>query len=135
MGYDVGASILQGWKLNDFFEGYCMEEVELIYSIFEEDEEDEQGNSILKYEDVKGTGVYVSRPDHGEEEAYIGVSSGHVSNRSGPREAIFELKDSIEITASVIAVLNKANHPLLHMIANMIPNKPLQNYLLLSESY
>lgn len=132
MGYDVCAGIIQGWKLNDFFESHCEDEIEHIRDIFEEYMEDENGDQILSREDKEGVGIDQSGYESGE--YYIGLYVGaNVSNRGGPNEATFELKNPVLVAFTVIRVMKKVDEPLFQMIADMMETRPIKNYLLLSE--
>lgn len=133
MGYDVGASILQGWKLNDFFEGYCEDEMTFIRNVFEDHYDNEDEKNWIPFEEQEGVGV--DCPDSEKEEYYIGLSVSGVSNRDGPRESIFELRNPVLVKMTIIRVMRKPDLPMFNLIADMMENRPTKNYLLLSESY
>jgi hypothetical protein len=138
MGYDVGASILQGWKLNDFFEGYCEEEMELFRQTWEEGELDADENKIpngLEWDDMSKSGVDVFGVSYESEEKYIGIHLGGVSNRGGNKEQLVVLANSAEILVNTGAILRRLQNPLFHMVADMLPTKPIQTYMILYESY
>lgn len=135
MGYDVGASIIQGYKLNDFFESSAEEELEYIHNVFEEHwENDDERNWIPKDQQE---GVEVERPDYEKGDFYIGMSGsgGHVANRGGPYESEFELLNPVVVKLTIMRVLRKPDHALFNLIADQMEKKEVKNYLLLSESY
>jgi len=136
MGYDVSASIIQGWKLNDFFEGYANDELEYIYNVFEEYGENEDDIKWFPDNNLK-EGVTVDR-NYDNEEYYIGlgtIKGGYVANRGGPSESIFELWDLTAVKNIVIRVMKQVAHPVFQLIVKMMEDSEPKNYLLLSEGY
>jgi len=135
MGYDVGASIMQGYKLNDFFEGHCGDELMFIYNVFEEYLENDDEKDCIPQGEQEGVSVW--HPSYDDPEMYIGMSGsgGSVHNRGGDSESVFELLNLGVVGETVRRVLRKPNHPLFNMIADMMEGAAVKNYLLLSESY
>ncbi len=132
MGYDCGAEVLQGYRLNDFFESECSEELEMIEKMFT-DPKHEPSLSDRAIE----TGIRVFRPHPHSKELYIGttLSGGGVGNRGRQTELEFSLRDRKEVATMITRVLQLSNDELLKLIVEEMRRTDVKNYLLFWESY
>lgn len=135
MGYDVGASVFQGWKLNDFFESYAVDEMKSIREAFNEVGGNDDG--VILFGRDLNEGVEVYRPSWDDDDFYVGMftEGGSVANRGGSSESTFVLRNPGFVADTARRVFRTAKHPLFDMVADMMKTKEVKNYLLLSESY
>lgn len=137
MGYDAYAYLIQGWRLNDIFEGHCKDEMIDLNRFFQS----------IHWKTIDGTGIHWKAPNntgieflYDEGILYMGVMTSTGSSRSGPKTIsvkVYNESEVLNMIRDLFNVLSEAHitHPLLKFVRDLIWSAPMQNMLILHESY